>query len=697
MLNPTRFLTLFLIFASALLLPAASEVPPRLASPEMQADLSAAFFRRLQRDSGPAHLVFDLFTPELDMAFISPDEERAVLWLALRDDSGRRLATEPGLALAHHSDDGWQALLPEDPGWAETLATLPDGMLPLELKPAPQDLVLGIEATTAPLTGYYLPYAAGTSRWLEGSISHFQSIPELGYPSCSIEYCRYAYDFTDSWHFPLVASKRGTVIGWRDSCIDGDPYCTNYIVLRNTSEGTYQIYLHLAHNTIPNKLTPGTTVQRGEYIGDTDDTGYSTSQHVHFMVTDSIWMGSSGYYWGRSIDIRFADVPINNGIPRTCYEVTHFPIYDGATECLGDRSTPRNPSNDWFVSGNPGAFPPTGTLTRPVTGTIVTSGDISIIDVSALASDDVNVSAVQLVAKVADQWVEIGPKVTKPAQPGLYDWDVDLCSAGAFNGPLEVALRIWDHEGNVASALTPRTIQVEHACPPPSSRLNPAEVFDSTAVHLGWDAIQTGAGIDSFELQWRPEPGIWQAANILSLPGDLHSTWFAGSPGGVYAFRLRALDLNSQAELWPEEDAFEALVTLPIDCQPDEFEPDDVITQTRMLRLDGWEQGNLCGAGDPDWYQVVISDTLDYYVSAPSISGGAAVSLTVYANDGETILASGQAHGLGQSAIVQFPATAVGSYYIKAEPLTPNLIGTEAVYAIQVSEVKQTYLPMVTR
>ncbi|HBY08917.1 MAG TPA: hypothetical protein DEH22_14490, partial [Chloroflexi bacterium] len=125
--------------------------------------------------------------------------------------------------------------------------------------------------------------------------------------------------------------------GSRDSCSDGNPSCTNYIVLYNSSDQAYQIYLHLAYGTIPNKLTPGTWVQRGEYLGDTDDTGYSTSQHVHFMVTDSIWMGSSGYYWGRSIDIRFADVAINHGIPRTCYEVTQFPIYDGATECLGNK------------------------------------------------------------------------------------------------------------------------------------------------------------------------------------------------------------------------------------------------------------------------------------------------------------------------------------------------------------------------
>ena len=695
-MKPTRFLTLLLLSVVVLLLLAADDPPPTTASAETQAELSDAFFQRLQGDKAKP-LVFALFTPELDTAFLSPDGETAVLWLALRDDSGRRLATEPGLALATLSEDGWQVILPGDPGWEGTLKSLPEGMLPQEQSPAPADVPVSTNAVNAPLTGYYLPYAAGTSRWLEGSISHFQYIPELGYPSCTIEYCHYAYDFTDVWHFPLLASRRGTVVASRDSCTDGSTSCTNYIVLYNANDQAYQIYLHLAHDTIPGKLTPGTTVQRGEYLGDTDDTGYSTSQHVHFMVTNSIWMGSSGYYWGYSIDVRFADVAINNGIPRTCYEVTQFPIYDGATQCLGNKSDPRNPANDWFVSGNLGAYPPTGELTRPAAGATVTVGNTPLVDVTATASDDVKVTAVRMVAKLNGQWVEIGPKVTQPTQPGVYDWDVDLCAAVPINGPLEVALRVWDHEGNVAAALAPRTIQVDHACPPPTSQLNPAETFDSTAVRLNWGAASSGAGIGSFDLQWRANPGVWEAANILTLPGNARSTWFAGQAGGSYVFRLRALDTNGQAEPWPANEAFETSATLPVSCIPDQYEPDDNSSQARMLLLGESAQGNLCAAGDPDWFQIEIENPEDYFAAASSQSGGAAVIVTVYGGDGLSILSSGQAPGVGQGALVRFQAAAAGSYYIKVEPLTPTLMGTEAVYGMRVSEASDVFLPLALR
>ena len=620
-----------------------------------------------------------------------------MLWLALRDDTGRILATEPGLALGRLSDDGWQVLLPGDPGWEAVLTSLPDNLLPYMLAPAHPNTAADSTASNAPLTGYYLPYAAGTERWLEGSISHFQYIPELGYPSCSEVYCRYAYDFTDAWHFPLLATKAGSVVASRDSCPDGNPNCTNYIVLYNASDQAYQIYLHLAYGTIPNKLTPGTKVKRGQYIGDSDDTGYSTSQHVHFMVTNSIWMASDGSYWGRSIDIRFADVTVNNGIPRTCYEVTNFPIYDGATECIGNRLNPRHPDNDWYVSGNQGAYPPTGALTRPAPGTVAAVGDLSLIDVTATASDDVAVTAVRLVANLNGQWVEIGPKMTKPAAPGTYDWDVNLCPGVPVDGPLDLALRIWDHEGNIARVLDPRTIQVEHACPPPESQLNPAEIFDSSAVRLSWEATDAGAGLESFDLQWRAEPGAWDPTNTLTITGTARTVWFSGQPGGSYAFRLRAQDANGQLEPWPEGEAFETSATLASACTQDIFEPDDNLAQARALSVEEDAQGNLCGTGNPDWFKVEIPNIGDYFVIAPSLNGGAAVRISVYTENGGTILAQTQAAEVGGDAILRFTAHTTGSYPIKIEPLTAYLMGTDAIYGLSVAEAKDYYLPLVAR
>lgn len=694
-----RFIILTFLSIAALFLSAAGDnPPPQQVTEEIKSALSDAFVSRLNASMGLKSLTFDLFTPEIDTAFIAPDGKTAVIWLALRDDSGKILATEPGLALAKKIENNWEVLLPGDPDWDETFAALPEEMLPLEQRSAPENAALDNLSVTTTLTGYYLPYAAGTKQWLEGSISHFQYIPELGYPSCGIDECRYAYDFTNVGHFPLLASKEGYVLDSRDGCSDGNPYCTNYIVIQDTNYQTYQLYLHLSYGTIPDKLTDGTYVKRGQYIGDTDDTGYSTSNHVHFMVVNSLWFShDSQYYWGYSTDIRFADVPINGGIPRTCYEVTNFKIYDGATECLGDKSDPLNPNNDWFVSGNVGAYPPIGTLTRPVANAIVASGENPRIDVSATASDDVRVTAVRMVAKLNGDWVEIGPKVTQTVSPGTYDWDLDLCEFAPVNGPLEVALRVWDHEGNVALALNPRTIQVEHACPPPSSQLNPAVSYDSTATKLSWNASSAGAGLGSFELQWMAVPGTWDAANTMSIPGNLRSTWFAGQPGQNYAFRLRALDINGQPEPWPVDNTSETSVILPFTCIPDLFEEDDILSEAKAIIHGVAEQRNLCGVGDSDWFVVQIEEAGNYFIQASSINGGAAVKVMLYREDGETVIANAEAPGLGQHTNVFLNIDNPGSYKIKIEPLMTNLMGTEALYQILVDDAKLIFLPIVVR
>lgn len=460
--------TLLLIIANTLLLPAANEPPPGIASEAVEAELAAAFAQRLASEGALQSLTFDLFTPEIDTAFTSADDQTAVIWLALRDDEGRVLGTEPGLVLARRSDTGWEVLLPGDAGWEETLTTIPENMLPVEQSNAPDGISSAQGATIQTLTGYYLPYAAGTAHWLEGSISHYLPVPEFGYPSCSEVYCAFAYDFTDSGHFPLLASKDGTVYASRDSCTDGNSYCTNYIVLYNASDNAYQIYIHMANGTIPDKLTPGRFVQRGEYLGDTDDTGYSTSEHVHFMVVNTIWLSTNSdkYYWGYSIDVRFADVPINNGMPRNCLEIVRFGVVNGATQCMGNLSNP-NPIYDLYVSGNIGAYPATGTVDRPKPNITVAGGSNPLMDATAFAYDDVQVKKLRYVAFINNQWVEIGPMVNQMADPSrnLYDWDINLCDAGPLNGWLAVGLRIWDYEGNVSGPYDVRNIYVDQACP----------------------------------------------------------------------------------------------------------------------------------------------------------------------------------------------------------------------------------------
>ena len=680
------------------LLLSAGTQPPEVASEAEKQALWAAYQQRYaqvladNRDDP----ILKLFEPVLDEAFITPDGETAVLWLALRDYSGRILATEPGIVLATLSAEGWQVLLRGDPGWEEVLSQLPEGYLPAELQPAPE------QAPTESLQtiwGYYLPYVGGTAHKLEGSVLHFHDFPALGYPSCAQEYCQYAYDFTDVGHFPLVAAHTGTVISTRESCSDGNTGCTNYIVLFDGASGVYQIYLHLAYGTIPNHLVSGVTVNRGAYIGDTDDTGYSTSEHVHFMIVPSFWYADGDQYpWGRSVDVRFADVPINNGIPRTCYEVTSLGhIYDGATECLGNRADPLNPNNDWFTSGNAGANPPSGQLTRPVVGAVVATGSNPLMDVTASTQDDVRVKTAVLQGLIGGSWQEIGPQVSNPSAAGVFDWDVNLCQAGPLNGALEVALKIWDHEGNVVSLLSRRTIWVDHACPPPVSQMTAPNTYDGTAFILNWTATESGAGISSFQIQWRQGAEAWSEARQMTYPTEARSAWFVGMPDVSYGFRMRALDINGQLEAWPAGDAAEVSVSTPATCVEDGAEQDDSATAAVLISLGVENQRNICGWGDADWFQFWTGDHERYMFFARSLGGGAAVRVSVYAADGITLLGSASAPAMNSSTSLGVMVPKNQTVYVKAEPAFSNLTGTAVLFGMKVSPGYGLSLPIILK
>jgi len=670
--------------------------PPQIASEAEKQELWTAYQERYAQFlalSGDDPIA-NLFEPVLDEAFISADGKTAVIWLALQDYSGRVRGTEPGIALAVLSADGWQVLLRGDPGWEEVVSLMPEGFLPAEFQPAaPQAL----NASPQTIWGYYLPYVKGTSHKLEGSVLHFNYYPPLGYPSCGQDVCQYAYDFTDTGHFPLISARAATVVSSRDSCADGNTYCTNYIVLQDVVGGAYQIYLHLAYGTVPNHLVEGVYIGRGTYIGDTDDTGYSTSEHVHFMVVTSFWYGGDGYPWGASVDARFTDVTINNGIPRTCYEVTHLPIYDSATQCIGNKADPLNPSNDWFVSGNTGANPPTGQLTSPVAGAVVATGSNPSIDVTASTQDDVRVKTAVLQGLINGSWVELGPRVSNPNSAGVFDWDVNLCQAGPLNGPLEIALKIWDHEGNEVGLLSRRTVQVDHACPPPVSQMTTPTTYDGTAFKIKWTATASGAGISSFQVQWRLGTQAWSSTRQMTYAAAARAAWFVGTPGGTYGFRMRAIDNNGQAEAWPAGDAAEVTVTPPATCVEDGAEQDDSASTAVSINLGVEHQRNICGLGDADWFKLYTGDRDRLWLFSRSIGAGAAVRVSVYAADGTTLLGSATASAMNTSTSLGVMVPKNQTVYIKATPAVTNLTGTAVLYGMKVTPGFGSALPLIFR
>ncbi len=381
---------------------------------------------------------------QIDHVQYQDDGQLAIVWLAACDkNTGEPIGREPELALAEQTaGDQWQAHLQGEPAFSALFQsfqyadqnTLDNAMLAGD-SAVVEDTVYG---------GYYLPWTATLEKRLTWSVSHTSCTPTY--------YCTHAFDFADGTMFPLMASKGGTVYHWKDDCANGDTSCTNSITLedRSTTPWTYQIYIHLAYDSIPDALkTVGTPVLQGQHIGNVDDTGYSSGHHVHFMVVtaDTKYMSGNGYVWGIAEDITFRDVAINwdeatqGGRPRLAYEAASYG---------GEGQT-------YYTSGNYPADPPTGGLTAPPDKQIITN---PLLPVSGWGQDDEGVARMEILANYEGEWFAIDE--TQFDNP--FTTTIDLCETNIPDGPFQIGLRVWDTEGNPSMPLNIRKLIKNTPC-----------------------------------------------------------------------------------------------------------------------------------------------------------------------------------------------------------------------------------------
>lgn len=436
--------------------------PVKEPSPQDQAVLEAFAQAKQAARAEVGALALVLYDPQVDSIHYSADGSAALLWLYLTDpETGEVIASEPGLSVAalNQPDSptlaaAWSITLPSDSDFTAVLADLPADLFTEELRqrylPAEEDIKLNAAQV---FTGYKLPWAAGLKKRVTNSIGHVYSVAG-GFASCPGT-CRYAYDFADGTMFPLLASKGGTVKAYHTSCANGDPNCTNYLVLedRSTTPTTYQLYYHMAYESIPARLrTIGTPVLQGEYIGNVDDTGVSTGHHLHFHVYTSAT--GANWSWGPSVDFRYDDVTDNGGYPRTCAEAAAYPQ-------LGAQCQPSN----LYLSGNLPAHPPSVSLTAPRSRQELTDGMLTL---SGQASDDLGITRALALVNYNGTWKELGDLTL--GSDGRFNTQIDLCAAGVPDGPFSLAVRVYDVEGGQAQNQPALELSLAAACaaaPPP--------------------------------------------------------------------------------------------------------------------------------------------------------------------------------------------------------------------------------------
>jgi hypothetical protein len=163
-----------------------------------------------------------------------------------------------------------------------------------------------------PPAGFWLPLECGKSAKIsQGNFGDFSHQGKAAY----------AFDFAIPVGTPMVAMADGQVLHTYadtmpgDPCYDGGgPECFPYanLVVLLHGDGTTTLYKHLSEVHVD----LGAFVPRGEVVGLSGSTGYSTGPHAHTMR-----MEDCGATNCQSIPLQFVDVP-GDGVPDTDQTVT---------------------------------------------------------------------------------------------------------------------------------------------------------------------------------------------------------------------------------------------------------------------------------------------------------------------------------------------------------------------------------------
>lgn len=192
------------------------------------------------------------------------------------------MRTIRGLEFPHPEDDLRWVIPPRTRETLLSLGLLEDGSQPL-LEYQYQYVAGDPKASHRPDLPYRAPFAISTKYPIT------QAHPRVATHTTQDSY--YAVDIAMPVGTDIMAARGGVVFdvaasnfsGGLDPVKDG-PRANVIRILHD--DGTYAIYAHLNTNSI--RVRPGDRVQRGQYIADSGNTGFSSGPHLHFAVVQNV-------------------------------------------------------------------------------------------------------------------------------------------------------------------------------------------------------------------------------------------------------------------------------------------------------------------------------------------------------------------------------------------------------------------------
>ncbi|NJD58810.1 MAG: hypothetical protein FIA98_05360 [Anaerolineae bacterium] len=242
---------------------------------------------------------------------------------------------------------------------------------------------------------------------------------------------------------------------------------------------------------------------------------------------------------------------------------------------------------------------------------------------------------------------------------------------------------------------------------PPTTAMNTLPgTQTSNAFLLTWTGSDNLSGIDYVEIQQKIGGAAW--ITLPPIDGSLTQSWIIANAGNAYSYRMHGVDLSGNTENYPS--SAETATSIPdanVLCYaPDSFDSsgddDNTPEHASQIFADGASQvHNFCNPlapnfqNDEDWVKLSVSPGQNILVKSMNTSLPSATVISLYAQDGHTLLAEVTPAQFGDDSFLLWTSDREGLVYLRLHHLDGRVIGSKVGSTLSVKIVELTFMPVV--
>ena len=302
---------------------------------------------------------------------------------------------------------------------------------------------------------------------------------------------------------------------------------------------------------------------------------------------------------------------------------------------------------------------------------------------------------------ISGSWVKLGTD-----WDGADGWDIEFNPVGQSEGKdAAFFIQVYDMAGN-RIGVGAWNLGIDKTAPI-TSMYPLATTQPSNGFLLEWVGVDNLSGIDYVEIQEKVNDGDW--TTYPPIDGSKTQYWIIGNPGTTYAYRMHAVDHSGNSENYPTSAETTTIIQAAnVLCNTldsyDTSGDDNSPGKASMIYVNGANQiHNYCNPlvpgyqNDEDWTQLLVTKGEQYLIRSHANSPQTATVISVYAQDGISLLAEATPRAFGNNTYLTWTSDRDGPIYLRFRHVDGRVIGTNVSTTISVQTVSIIYMPLLNR